>query len=144
MPNISTCNSPTCAVTVDGQVQTCPKCGGPMRHLTESKARAWLLVFCGVFLILMMGGITLVTAPMMLQPGSEFGDSSWEGTREQGQIALALFGVVILFGFASLGNGLYMLKTGKQHRGFIVATLVLVALLALVIFGFAQAFSGTD
>ncbi len=140
MPNISTCNSPTCAVTVDGKVQTCPKCGGPMRHLTESKARAWLLVLCGVILILMMGTITLALAPTMLSPGTDIGGSSWEGTLEQGQLALSLFGVVILMGFTSLGYGLYMLKTGQQHRGFVIAMLVEVALLAVVIYMMAGAF----
>lgn len=141
MPNLSTCNTPTCAVTVDGFVETCPKCGGPMRAIRESPLRAMVLVACGVILIVMMGGITLMTAPMMLNPGAETpGGSSWAGTLEQGQVALALFGVVILFGFVSLANGVYQLKTGREHKVFIWLTLALAALLVAVIFAFIQAF----
>ena len=140
MPNLSTCNSPTCAVTVDGFVETCPKCGGPMRAIRENQIRAWVLIFCGVILIVMMGAITLFTAPMMMNPGDQLDGSSWEGTREQGQVALALFGVVILFGFASLANGIYQLKTGRQSKGFMILTFAILALLAVVIFAFTQVF----
>lgn len=142
MPNLSTCNSPTCAVTVDGFVDTCPKCGGPMRAIRESRLRAVVLIACGVILIVMMGAITLMTAPMMLSPGAETaGGSSWEGTREQGQVALALFGVVILFGAVSLANGLYQLRTGRENKLFIWLTLALVALLVAVVFAFMQVFA---
>ena len=141
MPDLSTCNSPTCAVTVEGSLAACPKCGGPMRAVTESRARGWILVFCGLVLILMMGVITLNVAPMMLRPGEDLGGSSWEGTAEQGRMALALFGVIILFGFASLANGLYQIRTGEQHRIFMIATLALAALLVLTVFGLVQTFS---
>jgi hypothetical protein len=142
MPNISTCNSPTCAVTVDGKVQTCPKCGGPMRHLTESKARAWVLIFCGLFLIGLMGVITIYTAPMMLSPGTDMGGSSWEGTLEQGQLAVALFAIIILLGGISLINGVYMLKTGKQNKGLIVLTIAVAIVLAVVVYLLTRTFKG--
>jgi hypothetical protein len=137
MANISVCESPTCAITVDGAAGACPKCGGPMRQITESKARAWVLIILGLFLVLMMGAITLAMLPMLLDPGAETdGGSSFSGTPQQAQMVLMLFGVVIAFGIAATANGFTMLKTGQQSRIFIVINIILGVLLVIAVWGF--------
>lgn len=137
MANLSVCESPTCAITVEGGAAICPKCGGPMREIRESKARAWILIVIGLFLILLMGGITLAMAPMLLNPGvASDGGSSFDGTAEQARMVLALFLVVIGFGVSSTLNGIYMLKTGRQSRAFIVAAIILGLLLVASVWSF--------
>ena len=129
---LSTCNRPTCAATVEGNVATCPKCGGPMRRVGESPLRAWILVVLGLFLILLMGAVTLFLAPAMLRPGETIDGGSFTGTAEQARTALLLFGALILFGFVAFANGIYMLKTRKQSKAFVVATLALAAVMLAV------------
>jgi len=129
---LSTCNDPTCAVALEGKVPACPKCGGPMRQVGESPVRGWILVVLGAFLILFMGAITLMLAPTMLNPGETIDGSSFTGTAEQARMALLLFGAVILFGFVAFANGIYMLRTKRQSKGFVVATLVLAAVLLVL------------
>lgn len=137
MANLSVCESPTCAITVEGGATTCPKCGGPMREIRESPARAWVLIVIGLFLVLLMGGITIAMAPMLLEPGAESdGGSSFSGTAEQARMILALFAVIIGFGISSTLNGIYMLKTGRQSRAFIVAAIILGLLLLASVWGF--------
>lgn len=137
MANLSVCESPTCAVTVEGAASACPKCGGPMRQIRESKARAWVLIILGLFLVVMMGAITIGMAPMLLDPGAESdGGSSFSGTAEQARMILYLFGVVIAFGVAATANGLVMLKTGQQSRIFIIINIILGVLLLISVWGF--------
>ena len=59
MSRHSACNLPTCAVVVDGRVGTCPKCGGPMRDVSDSPVRGIVMLVCGVLLTGMMGWILL-------------------------------------------------------------------------------------
>lgn len=129
---LSTCTQPTCAATLEGKAAICPKCGGPMRQVGESPVRGWILVILGLFLILFMGGITLVVAPTMLRPGETIDGSSFTGTAEQARTALLLFGAVILFGFVAFANGIYMLKTKRQSKGFVIATLALAAVMLAI------------
>jgi len=129
---LSTCNEPTCAVTLEGNVATCPKCGGPMRRVGESPVRGWILVILGAFLILFMGAIALILAPTMLDPGETIDGSSFTGTAEEARTALLLFGAVILFGFVAFANGVYMLKTRTQSKGFVIATLALAAIMLVI------------
>lgn len=133
MADLSTCNSPTCAVTVEGRLDHCPKCGGPMRAVRESRARGWILLFLGLFLILLMGGILWYLAPSMLRPGAEMADGpSFSGTPEQARTALALFGAVILFGLVATANGLFIIKTGRQSWVFVAVALVVAAILVWI------------
>jgi uncharacterized membrane protein len=130
---LSTCNDPTCAVALEGKVAVCPKCGGPMRRVGESPVRGWILVVLGAFLILFMGAIMLTLAPTMLNPGETIDGSSFTGTAEQARMAMLLFGAVTLLGFVAFANGIYMLRTKRQSKGFVVATLALAAVLVVIV-----------
>ena len=132
MAVVSVCRDSTCAVTVDGKAEVCPKCGGAMRPVGESPVRGWILLILGLFLVLFMGVIAWMLAPTMMRPGEDIDGSSFSGTPEQARTAMLLFGAVILFGFVAIANGIYMLRTRRQSIGFVVVTLVLaVAMLAI-------------
>jgi len=131
MANLSTCVKPTCAVTLEGKVATCPKCGGPMRMVAESRARGWVLLIIGLFLVLFMGAITLSLAPMMLQPGKDMDGGGFSGTADDARMILVLFGVVIAFGVTSASYGAYQLIFRRESKVFIVLTLLLAIVLVL-------------
>jgi len=132
----SACNDPTCAELVEGRVSVCPKCGGPMRSVGESPARGILLLAIGLFLLGLMGWITLAMLPTLLRPGVEVDGASFTGTPEQARMILGLFGLVLLFGLVAAANGIFMIVTRRQSWAFIVVTLALAALLLLAAFAF--------
>ncbi|HWT13081.1 MAG TPA: hypothetical protein VN231_10045 [Allosphingosinicella sp.] len=133
MPDLSVCNAPTCAVTVEGTLAACPKCGGPMRAVREARWRGWVLLILGVFLALFMGGITWSLMPSLARPGEAVDGGSFAGTAEQARLVLYLFYAVIAFGAVTAANGLYQIVTGRQHWAFVLLTLLVLAGLILAV-----------
>jgi len=131
----SACNQPTCATVVEGRVSICPKCGGPMRSVGESPARAILLLICGLSLAIGMAVVYFKLVPSMLNPGVEAADgSSYTGTAEQARLFLTLFAAVFVFGLVAIANGIFMLVTRRQSKVFVVVTLGLAAVLMVLAF----------
>jgi hypothetical protein len=128
MADRSTCLSPLCGITVEGSETKCPKCGWAMRGTRSIRRRGWVLLTCGLFLVLFMGWIAWSLLPTLLRPGVEYEHGSFTGTRDQARMILGLFGVVILFGAFGTVNALYMIATGRQSRVFVIVTLLLAAL----------------
>lgn len=124
-----TCLSPTCGAKVEGLAPICPQCGEPM---PAGRARGWVLVCIGIFLMLFMGAIAAMVGRPMLQPGVEVGGSTFTGTAEQARTVIQLFGAIILFGAVSAAYGVYMIATGRQSRTFVVAALLIFALLGVL------------
>ena len=124
MADTSTC--PACGAWADGTVAACPRCGQAMQLKKGSTVRGWLLVVIGLFLILMMGGITLAVGPTLLDPPKD-PDSTL--TRQQGLIFFGLFLLVILFGLMSLAYGIFQITTRRESGKFIAVTLIMAAAL---------------
>ena len=138
MADQSTCLSPLCGITIDGLQKKCPECGWAMRGSRNIRGRGWLLLCCGLFLVLLMGTITWKMSPMLLHPEQAAAEGSFTGTPEQARTFLNLFLLVILFGTLGTVNGLYMISTGRQNRWFVIGTL----LLAAILYGFAYSITG--
>jgi hypothetical protein len=129
MAEYSSCTEPTCATTVEGRLEACPKCGRPMRRLGESKVRAFFLIATGLFLIGFMGWIWATLWPTLRRPGADVDGSRFTGSADDAQLIELLFGSVVLFGIVGLAYGIYMLTSGRESAGFKKALLGLVALL---------------
>jgi hypothetical protein len=76
-----------------------------------------------------MGWIAWILAPTLLSPGISQDSDTFSGTKDQAQMILGLFGLVILFGAVGTANALYMITTGRQSRVFVIITLLLAAVL---------------
>lgn len=109
-----------------------------MRTSKAIRILGGLMLACGLFLIGLMGTITLNIAPQMLHPGQEIGGSTWTGTAEQGRMALTLFSMVIAFGLIATLTGLWQIATGQRSR----VVLVVVILLAAALFAYARHLTG--
>src|SRR5437868_3784235 len=109
MAEQSTCLSPLCGITIEGNEKTCPKCGRAMRNSRNIRTRGWVVLCCGLFLALVMGWIAWRLLPTLLRPGIEDESGSFAGTKDQAQMILGLFGLVILFGALGTVNGVYMI-----------------------------------
>jgi hypothetical protein len=130
MTDQSTCLSPLCGVTVAGSEKKCPQCGWAMRSSRNIRMRGWLLLCCGLFLVLFMGWIAASLWPTLVRPGVDYESGRFTGTRDQAQMILGLFGLVILFGAFGTVNAIYMIVTGRQNRVFVIVTLLLVVAIA--------------
>ena len=140
MADLSTCNAPTCAYTVEGSLAVCPKCGGPMRAVRESRLRGWALLLLGLLLVGMMGTITFYMSPQLMNPGVETaGGGSFTGTARQARLILYLFWALIAFGALTAVNGVYQIATGRQHWAFVALTLLVFAGLAVLVIVSMQA-----
>ena len=138
MAETSTCLSPLCGVTVEGSHRKCPQCGRAMRGTRNIRARGWVLLGCGLFLVLFMGAITWAMLPTLLDPERAIAEGTFTGTPEQASTFLQLFLLVIGFGALGTVNALYMIVTGRQNRWFVIATLALAAIL----YAFAYSITG--
>ena len=131
MPETSTCLSLSCRETVEGSVEKCPKCGSRMRTPKMVRRLGWFLLLIGLFLVGLMGTVTVNMAPALLHPYSP--NSNFTGTAEQAGMILRLFAAVIVFGIGTMVNGTYQIVTGRQNGWIKAASLGL----ALVLFGVA-------
>ena len=135
MAAYTVCRDPKCATLVEGKVEACPKCQGPMRTVGESPWRGIVLLLCGLLLVIGMGVITINMYPTLSNPGVRMPDGSeWTGTAEQARMALLLFAAVIVFGLVATANGIYMLVTKQQSKVFMFVSLGFAALLILITF----------
>ena len=132
--HVSICDAPSCRISVDGKLEQCPKCGGPVRHVRQSQPRGCVLLVIGLILVLMMASVCYYTVPMMLRPGEETGGSTFEGSPVQALVVLALFALVMGFGLAAAVGGLYEILTGRQHPFFLRAIfLIFTALMVAAV-----------
>jgi cation transport ATPase len=142
MTDTSTCFSLTCGHSVEGTVETCPKCGGRMKTSRHVRILGWVLLVIGLFLIGLMGTITWNLLPDLLYPEQARARGSFTGTNEQAQMTLRLFGMVIAVGAASLVNGLYQIMTGRRSRVFVLISLALAAVLIFMAWTTTRALGG--
>ena len=127
MADQSTCLSPLCGITIEGNEKKCPKCGWAMRGTRNIRIRGWFLLACGLFITLFMGWITWRLWPTLMRPNVAIEGTSFSGTKDEAQLILDLFGAIILFGLVGTANALYMITTGRQSRWFVLVTLLLAA-----------------
>ena len=133
MAAYTVCRDSKCATLVEGKVDVCPKCGGPMRSVGESPLRGIVLLLCGLILLVMMGVITWNMYPTLTNPGVTTPDgSTFTGTADQAQITLLLFAAVLVFGLVATANGIYMLVTKQQSKVFMFVSLGLAAVLLVI------------
>lgn len=131
MADFSICTSRSCRAETRGIVDKCPVCGARVQTSRKIRTLGWLSVGGGVFLIGLMGWITLAMYPSLSNPGAPIEGGRWTGTAEQAQAVLTLFYLVIGFGVIALAAGAWMAFTGRRHLAITVVTLLFAAVLIL-------------
>ena len=125
MKNLRSCSK--CTYIANDDVARCPECGSWIRKAQGIRRRGWLMMVLGVFLVVLMGAITILLAPSMLAAGSP--GTAFSGTPEQAILFLGLFGVIIVFGFTSIASGIWQIVTGRRNIRIVIVILVLAFLL---------------
>ena len=130
MADFSTCTSRSCGVVTPTIVDKCPACGARVQTSRRIRMLGWVGIACGLFLIGLMGYITLAMYPTLTHAGVDMGEGGrWNGTAEQGRMALDLFLMVIGFGAIAVAAGVWMVITGRRHILITVVTLLAAGVL---------------
>ncbi|MEO6656491.1 MAG: hypothetical protein ABIO36_10455 [Pyrinomonadaceae bacterium] len=92
----------------------CPKCGRRLQTSISIRLRGILLIFCGVFLMAIMGYVSLsmLDAINLTTPAH----GGFNGTREQMVMIFGICGLVITFGFVSFITGLWQTIIGRRNK----------------------------
>ncbi|HEV2799618.1 MAG TPA: hypothetical protein VGW12_03930 [Pyrinomonadaceae bacterium] len=130
MEEFSSCYS--CGHVTTEVATKCQKCGRRLRTARQVRRLGWLQLLIGVFLVGMMGTITYNVAPLMF-PVTDVPTSGarFTGTREQAQMILGLFLMVIVFGLGSILSGVWQIKTGRRNKWLFIIMIVLFVVLIL-------------
>lgn len=132
--DLSKCYS--CGFETHKFVSHCPQCGGSMQSRRWSRRFGWMLFACGLFITCLIGAVIYYTAPMLLRPGVDIGDTRFGGRAGQAAFVLGIFGIVFTFGVTALVYGLWQVKTGRRSKKvvyFAVGLVVVVGLMALAL-----------
>lgn len=120
------CHNPNCSFQTHEPIHKCLKCGRPIWTTNQFRLISSLLIFCGLFFILLGGGLIYAVASI---------DNNSSGTRFTGSEAqkifiLGIFGVMIAIGLSVLAAGLWQVIFGRANRRliYILLTLFMVGL----------------
>ncbi|HEX8456253.1 MAG TPA: hypothetical protein VF656_02940 [Pyrinomonadaceae bacterium] len=128
MEEFSSCYS--CGHVTTDATAACPKCGKRLRTSKQVRRLGWLQLLIGLFLVGFMGMITYNLAPLMFPlTDVRTNGASFTGTREQAQMILGLFLMVIVFGLGSMASGLWQIKTGRRNKWLFIIMVVLFVVL---------------
>lgn len=107
----------------------CPRCGGLLRSKTSVRVRGGLMIVLGGMLMVMMGALAMwaVNANRDIHgAGARF-----TGTPGQFRMILGLFGLIFVFGLASVVAGLWQLIFGRRQLILMWAAIALGVLLVI-------------
>lgn len=131
-----------CGYETQEKILKCPQCERRLVSPKQIRRIGWVLLLIGLFLIGLMGTITYNLAPSLLQPGNPDGGMNFTGTKEQGQLIVGLFGLVIAFGVISLVNGVWQIKTGSRNKWILAISFVFIVALVVTVWFVRQSLSG--
>ena len=95
----------------------CPQCRGPLNASSGARVRGALMILLGGILVAFMSYLTMwaIDASNPQAPGG----TRFNGSDDQLTAILALFGILIVFGFATALAGFWQVIFGRRNR-FIV------------------------
>jgi hypothetical protein len=111
----------------------------PATPARGATARGLVQVVLGVFLVGLMGTITLRMRPMLLAAPEAIADGSrFNASQGTARLVLALFAAVMLFGAVTIAHGISLARTGVKPRKLLylqwaAAALILVLVAAVVL-----------
>ena len=140
MKELRTCHK--CGYETADVVSKCPKCGRGLLSARQLRRLGWVQVVLGVFLVGFIAIIIYRIAPTMLQPEvPDASGSRFTGTREQGQMVLALLGLIIVFGLTTLVNGVWQVATGTRNKWILYFGIGLFILLIAFVWAVQNVFA---
>src|SRR5688572_29070134 len=114
MPKILSC--PKCSFETEETLARCPSCGSCLQSARKVRILGWLLLLIGTGLVLFMSALGIYLGSIMAQSGGPGETTRFTGGPQDVALIVAIFGLVICFGLASMAGGLWQIIYGKPNR----------------------------
>lgn len=129
-----------CSFETNESISRCPNCGGRLQSARKVRILGWILLVLGAFLVIFMGTLGLYVGKLISQTGGSTSTTRFTGGPQDVALIVAVFGLVIAFGVASMAGGIWQIVYGKPNRKlmvgmFLVAGILVVIARAIQVFG---------
>jgi hypothetical protein len=91
-----------------------------------------VLLVLGTFLVVFMGGLGIYLGQLIAQSGTPGSGTRFTGGPNDVAIIMAVFGLVIAFGIATMVGGIWQIKYGKPNRKLMVVMFLVAGILLII------------
>ena len=130
MPRILSC--PKCSFETSEAVSRCPSCGSRLQSAKKVRILGGVLVVIGTSLVLFMTGLGIYLGTMISNSNEPGATTRFTGGPQDVMLIVVIFGLVISFGLASIGGGLWQLIYGKPNRKVMVVVFLIAGILFVI------------
>jgi hypothetical protein len=123
---------PKCSFETTETLPKCPNCGSRLQSKAKVRILGWVLLVIGTLLVVFMSGLGIYLAQLIARSGEPGQTTRFSGGPEDVAFIVAIFGLVISFGLASMVGGIWQIKYGKPNRKLMVAMFVVAAILFVI------------
>lgn len=123
---------PKCDFETAESLTKCPNCGRTLQSAKKVRILGWVLVALGSGLVVFMGGLGLVLGNIIAKTGQPGRTTRFTGGPEDVMLMIAVFGLVIAFGLASIAGGVWQIWYGKRSNKVMVLMFVVAGILSVI------------
>ena len=123
---------PKCSFETTETLARCPSCGSRLQSAKKVRTLGWLLVVLGTFLVLFMGTLGIYLGSIISNSDEPGATTRFTGGPQDVMFIVVIFGLVISFGLASIGGGIWQIKYGKPNRKLLVAIFLVAGILFVI------------
>lgn len=124
------CHNLNCGFQTHEPLRRCPKCGRPVWTTSEFRLISSGLIFCGLFLSVIGGGLIFLLVRVV-------SNGTFKGGEAAAIFIFGIFGVILSFGLSVLAAGLWQVIFGRANRRLIYILLTTLLVLMLIV-GFGR------
>jgi uncharacterized membrane protein len=121
-----------CSFETTELLSRCPNCGGRLQSARKVRILGWILLVIGAFLVIFMGALGIYLGSIISQTGETTSTTRFTGGPQDVALIVAVFGLVISFGFASMAGGIWQIVYGKPNRKLMVAMFLVAGILVVI------------
>jgi len=130
VPKVLSCAK--CSFETSESLSRCPNCGGRLQSARKVRVLGWMLLVIGAFLVICMGTLGIYIGSLISQTGESTSTSRFTGGPQDVALIVAVFGIVISFGIATMAGGIWQIVYGKPNRKLMVAMFLVVGILIVI------------
>jgi uncharacterized paraquat-inducible protein A len=130
VPKVLSCAK--CSFETSESLSRCPNCGGRLQSARKVRVLGWMLLVIGAFLVICMGTLGIYIGSLISQTGESTSTARFTGGPQDVALIVAVFGLVISFGIATMAGGIWQIVYGKPNRKLMVAMFLVVGILIVI------------
>lgn len=110
----------------------CRVCLGPLKTPAQVRRLGWVMLACGAFLLLLMGGITVVVSKILYESARPGVTQRFSGGPVMIWLMYGVFALVLAFGAGAFWSGMYQVRHSRPNRKLLPIMLGIVGLLGVI------------